>query len=182
MMLEYRLSPVPLNHANAAGSFRITVKSKLNEIIMKKSILIDHETEMPARNDVSAYIVDFMALVRTQCIMPLTYEDLTLQVTGAIPKGYKRVDIVADTYRSKSIKNPEFIKRGCTDRVIVSSVASCLLARNFNDFLENGDNKTRLIELTLDVHVQKRNEVLKILKTDELYVCTVCILWIINVI
>ena len=170
LALEYPLSPVPLNIANADGSRRITVKSKLNEIIMKKSTLIDHETEMPTRNDhdVSTYIVDLMALVRTQRITPLTYEDLALQVIFAIPKGYKRVDIVADTYRSKSIKDPERFKRGCTDRVIVNSVVSHL-PRNFNDFLKNGDNKTRLIELILDVLVQRRNEVLEILKTDELY-------------
>ena len=73
-----------------------------------------------------------------------------------------------DTYRSKSIKGPERFKRGCTDRVIVNSVVSHL-PRNFNDFLKNGDNKTRLIELILDVLVQRRNEVLEILKTDELY-------------
>ena len=168
MALEYPLSPVPLNIANADGSCRITVKSKLNQIIMKKSTLIDHETEMPTRNDVSAYIVDLMALVRTQHITPLTYEDQALQVIGAIPKGYKRVDIVADTYRSKSIKDPDRFKRGCNDRVIVNSVVS-RLPRNFNDFLKNGDNKTRLIELILDVPVQRRNEVLEILKTDELY-------------
>ena len=168
MALEYPLSPVPLNIANADGSRRITVKSKLNEIIMKKSILIDHETEMPTRNDVSAYIVDLMALVRTQRITTLTYEDLALQLIGAIPKGYKRVDIVADTYRSKSIKDPERFKCGCTDRVIVNSMVSHL-PRNFNDFLKNGDNKTCLIELILDVLVQRRNEVLEILKTDELY-------------
>ena len=64
---------------------------------MKKSSLIDQETEMPTRNDASAYVVDLMALVRTQCITPPTYEDLALQVIGTIPKG-----IVADTYRSIS--------------------------------------------------------------------------------
>ena len=68
MWLEYPLSPVPLNFANADGSLRITAKSKLNEIIMKKSLLIDHETEMPIRNDMSAYIVDLMALARRQQI------------------------------------------------------------------------------------------------------------------
>ena len=87
MALECPLSPGPLDIANAGGSRRITAKSKLNEI-MKNSSLIDQETEIPTKNDVSAYVVDLMALVRTQCIMPLTYEDLVLQVIGAIPKGY----------------------------------------------------------------------------------------------
>ena len=138
MWLEYPLSPVPLNFANADGSRRITAKSKLNEIIMKKSWLIDHETEMPIRNNMSAYIVDLMALVRRQHIRPLTYEDLALQVIGAI---HERIDIVADTYRTKSVKGPERLKRGCTDRVIVNSVVfrlSCI----FINFLRSGDNKT----------------------------------------
>ena len=43
MALKYPFIPVPLNIANADGSRRITVKSKLNEIIMEKSTLIDHE-------------------------------------------------------------------------------------------------------------------------------------------
>ena len=142
MWLEYPLSPVTLNFANADGSRRITAKSKLNEIIMKKSSLIDHETEMPIRNDMSAYIVDLMALVRRQHIRPLTYEDLALHVIGAIHKGYKRVDIVADTYRTKSVKGPERLKPpGCTDRVIVSFVVFRLPC-TFNDFLGNGDNQT----------------------------------------
>ena len=29
-----------------------------------------------------------------------------------IPKGYERIDIVADTYRGQSLKNPERLKRG----------------------------------------------------------------------
>ena len=122
---------------------------------------------MPAGNNV-AYNVDLMVLVRTPCIKRITYDDLALQVIGAIPKGYKKVDIVADTYRSKLIKDPERFKHGCTDRVIVNSVAS-RLPRNFNEFHKNGDNKTHLIESILEVFVQRRKEVLKILKTAELY-------------
>ena len=98
------------------------------------------------------------------------FENVKFEALSArrVPKGYKRVDIVADTYRSKSIKDPEHFKHGCTDRVIVNSVVSHFL-RNFNDFLKKGNNKTCLIELILDVFVQRKNEILKILKTDELY-------------
>ena len=105
LALEYPLSPVPLNIANAGGSRRITPKRKLNEI-MQKSSLINQETKMPTKNDVSVYVVDLMALVRTQLIPPLTYEDLASQVIGVINKGYKRVDIVAGTYPSKLMKIP----------------------------------------------------------------------------
>ena len=89
LVSEYPLSPVPLNIANADGSRRSTAKSKLNEIIMKKSTLIDRETEMPSRNEVSGYIVDLMALVRTQHSVPLTYKELAMQIIQAIPKDIK---------------------------------------------------------------------------------------------
>ena len=45
-----------LNIANAGWSRRITAKIQVNEI-MKKSSLIEQETEMPTRNDASAYVV-----------------------------------------------------------------------------------------------------------------------------
>ena len=138
--LKFPLSPVPLNIANADGSRRITLKSKLTEIIMKKTTLLNQQTEMPARQDVAAYIVDLMAMTRIQRNLPNTYEDLAIQIIQSIPTGYKEVHIIADTYHSDSIKDPERLKRGCAEKVIIHSAAS-RLPRNFNEFLLNGENK-----------------------------------------
>ena len=44
-----------------------------------------------------------MALVRTITNIPGTYEELTFQLIRLLSTGYKRVDIVADTYREVSI-------------------------------------------------------------------------------
>ena len=54
-----------------------------------------------------AYLVDLMALIRTQTRTPATYQELALQLFMAIPPGYKRIDTVAGTYRDASIKDPE---------------------------------------------------------------------------
>ena len=166
--LQFPLSSVPLNIANADGSRRTTDKSKLAKIIMRKTTVLNHSTEMPAKQDVTAYIVDLMALVRVQRSTPNTYEELAMQIVHSIPSGYKHVHIVADTYRPHSIKDPERLKRGCTDKVIVHSAAA-KLPRNFAEFLHNGENKTRLINLIQGVLIARKAEVLEILRSDTLF-------------
>ena len=64
LALKYPLAPVPLRLSNPDGSRRTTTKSKLNEIIMRNTKTLDFKTEMPLKSDVSAYIVDLMALIR----------------------------------------------------------------------------------------------------------------------
>ena len=81
-----------------------------------------------------------MALVRTQTQISSTYEELTFQLLRSLPSGYQRIDIIADTYRSNSIKDPERLKRGCADKVVIRSAKS-KIPRNFNDFLQNGEKK-----------------------------------------
>ena len=135
--LQFPLNPVPLNIANADGSRRTTNKSKLSKIIMKKTTVLNQKTEMPAKQDVTAYIVDLMALIRVQRSTPNTYEELAMRIVRSIPPGYKQVHILADTYRPNSIKDPERLRRGSTDKVIVHSAAA-RLPRNFNEFLKNG--------------------------------------------
>ena len=84
-----------------------------------------------------------------------------------IPKRYERVDIVADTYREQLLKNPERLKRGTSSRVMVQSALS-KMSRNFKDFLKNGENKSRLIELIQDVLVENKEEILGMLKCQEI--------------
>ena len=85
-----------------------------------------------------------------------------------IPSGYRKVDIVDDTYRTHSIKDPERVARGCAERILVKSPAT-KLPRNFDEFLQNGDNKTRLIEIICDVLVAQRENVLAKLKCDIIF-------------
>ena len=84
-----------------------------------------------------------------------------------IPKGYERIDIVADTYHEQSLKNPERLKRGTLSRVMVQSALS-KMPRNIKDFLKNGENKSRLIELIQDVLIENKEEILGMLKCQEI--------------
>ena len=63
-------------------------------------------------NNVSAYILDFMAFLKIITDIPSTYEDLAWLVIKQVHTGCIRVVIVADTYRPVSIKMQETDGRG----------------------------------------------------------------------
>ena len=77
----------------------------------------------------------------------------------SLAKGYKRVDLVADTYREISIKNGERQKRGTSARLMIHSPQS-KFPREFQNFLQNGEDKTRLIELIFQVISQESSRAL----------------------
>ena len=86
----------------------------------------------------------------------------------SLPKGYKRVDLVADTYREISIKNGERQKRGTSARLMIHSPQS-KFPREFQNFLQNGEDETRLIELIFQVISQESSRALQMLKCDKIY-------------
>ena len=98
----------------------------------------------------------------------MTPYEFTWKFLGSLPKGYKRVDLVADTYREISIKNGERQKRGTSARLIIHSSQS-KLPREFKNFLKNGENKTRLIELLFQVISQESSRAVQMLKCDKIY-------------
>ena len=164
--LSYPLCFVSLSLANPDGSRRTTQKSKLSNVIYENSVVLDC-VDLPPKTSVIAYLVDLMALIRTQTRTPATYEELVLQLFMAMPPGYKRIDIVADTYRHASMKDPERSKRGRSEAIIVRSGKSNI-PQNFTKFLQNGENKTHLIELILSTLLEKRNETLLKLRSEEI--------------
>ena len=82
------------------------MKSKLNELSMENSEQFQN-AELPSKADISVYMVDLMALVRTMTKIPETYEELAIQLFNMIPSGYRRVDIVVNSYMENSIKEAE---------------------------------------------------------------------------
>ena len=62
-----------------------------------------------------------MAAVRTLLHIPDTFENLTWKLLNAIPVGYKRIDIVADAYKTDSLKFSERIQRGISSNVTIRS-------------------------------------------------------------
>ena len=85
-----------------------------------------------------------------------------------LPKSYRRVDIIADTYSENSLKNNERDSRGVPNKVIIRS-ASSRIPRNFTTFFSNGDNKTRLIELMKDELIKSSQEMLELLSGKMIY-------------
>ena len=86
-----------------------------------------------------------------------------------IPVGYKRLDIVADTYQEFSIKNNERESRGKSPKVLVKSLQS-KIPRDFQSFLLNGDIKTWMIELISEyIHTHKA-KVFYVLRTNKIMV------------
>ena len=100
--------------------------------------------------------------------LPETYHEYTWKLLGSLPKGYNRVDLVADTYREISIKNGERQKRGTSSRLHINSAHS-KLPRDFTNFLKNGENKTRLIDLICEVISSESVWALHLLKCNEIY-------------
>ena len=94
----------------------------------------------------SALVIDLVAAIRTMTEILETYDELTWKLLGSLPKGYKRVDLVVDTYREVSIKKGERQKRGTSARFMINS-SSSKVPHNFFTFMKNGENKTQLIEL-----------------------------------
>ena len=127
----YPLCPIPLCFAHPDGTRRTTAKSKLmDEILTYCDEPVDPSSFHVPKDRFAAYLVGLMALVRTLSGVCDTYKSLSYKLFSMIPKGYERIDIVADTYREQSLKNPERLKRGTSSRVMVQSALS-KIPRNF---------------------------------------------------
>ena len=111
--LKYPLGEVPLSLCNADGSMRKTNKSKLLKRILSRVDSSDAR-DFPKEN--TALMIDPMALFRTMSSIPSTFERLAWKVLSLNPKGYRRVDLVADCYFETSIKDAERTKRGTSKK------------------------------------------------------------------
>ena len=151
----------PLSIATADGSKRGTQKSALLSIIKNKVISEDICT-IRDTSKISAYILDFMALLKTITDTSSTYEDLPWRVIKQIPTGENRVDIVADTYRPVSIN-----MQLRYNRVMINSVKS-KIPSDFKQFLSNGDNKSKLVNRIFKYFVIKKTKVLNNLRSTKL--------------
>ena len=162
--LMYPLFPFPLSLANPDGTKRSTQKSKLLEIITPKG-----SNEVPLMQEMSTYVVDMIAQLR-MCITGVsgTFESLAKRFLHSLPTGYRRVDVVADTYRDNSIKSGERLKRGNSDKIIIGSIKS-KLPYDMTKFMLNNENKTNLIQLIFDYTVTNKDEILKRLESDVMF-------------
>ena len=121
--LVYPLSPIPLSIAHGNGKKRETPKSKLMKLLTqdskKKDPQKDKSVKSIAKKDKS-YVIDLIAAIRTKTRLPDNYEKFIWSFINDLPKGYDRIDIVADTYRPNSIKNAERDERGKGSKLITT--------------------------------------------------------------
>lgn len=166
-VMAYPLYPVPLSMAYPDGTKRSTQKSNLLEVF--SSTVNVPEFIDPAN---SAYIVDLIAQVRVSLTGAKgTFEDLFKRIFRSIPKSYRRVDIVADTYRDCSIKSMERSKHGESAKIIIGSVKS-KLPSDMGKFMCNNENKTLMIQMMVDYIAANKISMLQELKTENLYFST----------
>ena len=95
---QYPLCPVPISLANPDGSRRKTTKRALMKVVRSYENSTDEEETAPPKQN-SAFLVNLMALIRTISPIPVTYAELVKILDDRLPKGYRRIDIIADTYR-----------------------------------------------------------------------------------
>ena len=74
-----------------------------------------------------------------------------------IPKGYERVDIIADCYKTKSIKSSEQLLRGQSGKIHIALFLSKVPSDFHNRILRNHDRKKRLIKL-ISEHIEKETK------------------------
>lgn len=156
LALSFTLGPVPQSLAHPDGTRRRTTKSKLLDLFLEYCKVVS-SSQLPDKSEVSAYIVDLMAMVRLVTQIPETFGELALKILNFIPKGYNRIDIVADSYMDRSIKASERTDRGSSDKYLIKGLKT-KVPTNLGNFLSNGSNKERLIELIIEVLEQERDK------------------------
>lgn len=166
--LEYPLCPVPLSLANPDGSRRMTSKSQLTQILLSYCDKSPEDSRLPCETSSSAYLVDLLALIRTISGCFETYRHLAAAIVDMLPTGYARIDIVADTYRDNSLKDTERTKRGTSSKILIQS-ASSKIPKDFNEFLKNGENKTRLVEVVKDELVENKRQICQKLNCQKIF-------------
>ena len=122
----------------------------------------------PPRNEETAYIVDLIDVRHTMTAIPGTFEQLTWKILQKIPVGYHRVDIVADSYLEKSIKEGERVSQSISSKGLIKSKHS-KIPRDFKEFLGNGGNKNRMAEIIFGVIIEEKEAVCSKLKCNEVY-------------
>ena len=67
--------------------------------------------------------------------IPENYEEITWKLLSSFPKGFQRVDLVADTYKNVSIKAGEREIGGWIDKIIIKLTKS-KVPKIFKSFCE----------------------------------------------
>ena len=161
--LKFPLYPIPLSLGFPDGTKRSSNKSKLLEVLGIKQMQPNLAND---QRKVATLIIDMIAQYRViSTNLPVTFEEWITKFLKSIPKGFERIDIVADCYREYSIKSAERSKRGTSAKILINSV-KCKVPRDSNKFFSNNENKSRLISLTFSFIKENNLKSLQMLKCN----------------
>ena len=144
--LCYPLVPVSPSLASSDGSRRKTNKFKFYNVL-DHALKEASNRSFPTESKMYC-IYDLAAALRVTAKTPSTFEDLALKLLNSIDQ--KVIYIVCDTCRGKTIKCEEKKSRGCSDKFVIRS-ANVKVPSEFQEFLNNGENKERLFEIIEEV-------------------------------
>ena len=152
--LRFPLAPVSLPLATPDGGMRKTNKSKLYDVLNMEQV---SSTVINENEGHYHYILDLAAKLRTITSAPKTFEDLGMKILREIPNKYNSLYIACDTYQDDSIKQNERNSRtaGKTAAKLLVKSAKVRVPSNFQQFLNNGENKERVFELIESIIIEK---------------------------
>ena len=108
-----------------------------------------------------------MGLVNDINSTPDTYEELVKIFVAKLPKGYKKIDIVADCYRSLKL-----FKKGVdgnqADKIIIPSLRSRVHPDFKTTLWKNHENKAQMIELIFQYIQTETLQCLELLGSQEI--------------
>ena len=102
-VLDYPLAPVCFPLSTPDGAIRKTVKSKLYSAAMSDLTILCFE-DLPLPERMQIYLLDLTAVIRTIVGNLTTIRDLASKVMASVPKHFKIIYMVCDTYKINSIK------------------------------------------------------------------------------
>ena len=123
-LLQYPLWPVSLSICNGDGTRRRLNKSKRKEVLIIGVGSLDKSVLASFPKD---FLVDLIALINTMVFeLSLTYEESAQKLMQRIPKNYKRLDLLADDYKSKTnfFNLNEQAMHGQSERIQIASLHS----------------------------------------------------------
>ena len=169
--LTYPLSSIPLNLATDDGYRRETSKSKLTYVLIEGVTLKDSKADESVKKikENTTFAIDLTATICTMTNLSNIYKEFVWNFLSTLPRVFKRLDIVADTYRENSIKGGERSTRGSSQKFIIASCKS-RLPRDFSVFMKNGKNKTWLIEILSEVLRDNFAKVLTSLRCSTMFI------------
>ena len=141
-LMTYPLTPVPFSIGLADGFLAKTDKSKGFRYIVKDC----DDAKLP-QSEEAVVIEDGNAIFHMLREIPPTFGEISQKILSSLPL-QSTVVFSTDMYKNNSVKSVERVRRGVSDKLIVSGVKT-KRPKDWKQFLTNDDNKVQLVRLLL---------------------------------